>query len=39
MLVVLLWGGRYVYVVGEVVNIVLVWVAVLQYDGVRRFLQ
>jgi hypothetical protein len=36
MAIVLLWGGRYVFVVGEVVNVILTWLALLQYGAVRK---
>lgn len=38
MLLILLWGGRYVFIVGEIVNIFALWLAALQYDSVRRYL-
>lgn len=39
MSVVLLSGGRYVFLVGEVVNLLFIWIAILQYQNVRGLLQ
>lgn len=38
MLFILLWGSRYVFVVGETVNLLFIGLAILQYDSIRKFL-